>query len=80
MRSTLKRIRFAAWAVAIVVLYAVGNPCEVWRIYAARHVPRHSDPDTGSEGAGVPSPLHPPPPILHASIAKQLPGADDAET
>ena len=35
------------------------------------------DPDQGSQGAGVPARLKPPPPVLVAAAAKALPGPGD---
>ena len=80
MRHAFKRFRFIAWAVMVSALYAIANPRTVWRMIASRNAHRDSRPDTGLSGAGVLAPVHPPPPIIVASMAKELPRTDDDET
>jgi hypothetical protein len=76
MRRVFSRLQFAAWAVAVVALYALENPLTMFRMISGRHAERDAGPDTGLSGAGVLAPLNPPPPILFASVAMELPRSD----
>jgi hypothetical protein len=46
------------------------------RLVPAKNVSR-DNPDEGSEPAGVTARLRPPPPVLPAGAAKELPGAEE---
>jgi hypothetical protein len=76
MRRVLYHSYYAAWyAFDFVAILAR----KAWRFCSAP-TKRGSPPDTGFCGAGVLAPLLPRPPVLSASLAKQLPQSDGDET
>ena len=77
MRNVLGNSYYAAWY-AFDALATVAR--KALRLFLATHTKRGSPPDAGFSGAGVLAPLLPQPPLLTASLAKQLPQSDGNET
>jgi hypothetical protein len=77
MRRVLANSYYAAWY-AFDFLAAVARKA-IWPFLVGR-AKRGSPPNSGLSGAGVLAPLLPRPPILTASLARQLPQFDGDET
>ena len=77
MRRVLGHAYYAAWY-AFDFLVAVARKA-FWPFLAGR-AKRGSPPNSGFSGAGVLAPLLPQPPILSASLARQLPQSAGDET
>ena len=77
MRNIAGNFYYAAWYACDALAIAARKAL---RLLSAARTKRRSPPDSGLSGAGVLAPLLPRPPLLFASIAKQLPQSNCDET
>jgi hypothetical protein len=83
MIEKMRDVRFAAraWAIRGLLLMATvlagRSTRSSWSALISPKVGKRDDPDDGSQNAGVPARLMPPPPPLFAVAANALPEPDE---
>jgi hypothetical protein len=77
MLRVLYNSYYAAWSTFDIVATMARK---AWRFCSAAPTRRGSPPDLGLGGAGVLAPLIPRPPLLSATLAKQLTQSDGDES